>query len=162
MSNLLVNTVEDTTMWYHCQQWLPHCGIMICSEVSMDSTEFSQIRRHLGKTQAQIARLLGVSTKAIQSFEQGWRNVPAHSERQLLFLLYLKSLPDAGCEPCWDKRSCPLKARKECPAWEFKAGNLCWFINGTLCEGKVQQNWQKKMQLCRQCKVFISLIPAFK
>ena len=40
-----------------------------------------------GKTQNQLARLLGTSFKAIQSFEQGWRNVPAHTERQLLLLL---------------------------------------------------------------------------
>jgi DNA-binding XRE family transcriptional regulator len=55
----------------------------------MDKTEFSQIRHRLGKTQAQIAQLLGVSPKAIQSFEQGWRNIPTHVERQLLFLLFL-------------------------------------------------------------------------
>ncbi|OGO01535.1 MAG: transcriptional regulator [Chloroflexi bacterium RBG_13_53_26] len=127
----------------------------------MDSTEFAEIRHYLGKTQEQLARLLGVSPKAIQSFEQGWRNIPAHSERQLLFLLYLKSPPDEGCQPCWDITSCPSKERRACPAWEFKAGNLCWFINGTICQGKVQQNWQKKMQLCRQCEVFRSLIPDF-
>ncbi len=127
----------------------------------MDGTEFSRIRRHLGKTQGQLAQLLGVSPKAIQSFEQGWRNIPAHSERQLLFLLYLKGPPDEGCQPCWDITRCPSKVRRQCAAWEFKAGNLCWFINGTVCQGKVQQNWQKKMQLCRQCEVFRSLIPDF-
>jgi len=36
----------------------------------MDSKELSQIRHFWGKTQDQLARLLCVSPKAIQSFEQ--------------------------------------------------------------------------------------------
>ena len=37
----------------------------------MNKKEFSQIRQHLGKTQNQTAQLLGISLKAVQSFEQG-------------------------------------------------------------------------------------------
>ena len=48
----------------------------------MNKKEFSQIRNQLGKTQMQMAQLLGVSLKAIQSFEQGWREIPVHAERQ--------------------------------------------------------------------------------
>ena len=57
----------------------------------MEKEEFSRIRRYLGKTQSQLAQLLGVSPKAIQSFEQGWRNIPVHTKRQVLFLMALKS-----------------------------------------------------------------------
>jgi hypothetical protein len=46
----------------------------------------------------------------------------------------------------------------QCPAWEFQAGKLCWFINGTICEGEVQQNWQEKMKICRECEVLKSLL----
>jgi len=53
--------------------------------------EFSQIRHRVGKMERQIAQLLGASLKAIQSFEQGWRRVPVHSERRLLFLMALRS-----------------------------------------------------------------------
>jgi DNA-binding XRE family transcriptional regulator len=54
--------------------------------VVLDKAEFSIIRKHLGKTQRQISDLLGVSLKAVQSFEQGWRAVPVHVERQLFYL----------------------------------------------------------------------------
>jgi hypothetical protein len=37
---------------------------------------------------------------------------------------------------------------------------LCWFINGTVCHGKIQGSWQKKMNLCRKCEVFQSLMPS--
>ena len=100
----------------------------------MESQEFVRIRRYLGKTQSQLARMLGVSPKAVQSFEQGWRNIPPHAERQVLFLLYLKRQPEAaGQRPCWEARGCGDEQRLQCTAWELRAGNLCWFTNGTVC-----------------------------
>ena len=44
----------------------------------MDSEEFKYFRKRLSRTQKQIAVLLGTSLKAIHSYEQGWRTVPAH------------------------------------------------------------------------------------
>ena len=125
----------------------------------MQKEEFSKIRRHLGKTQLQMAQLLGTSLKAIQSFEQGWRNIPVHTERQALFLLVLKKLPHKKNRACWVIRKCPMETRQNCPAWKLQAGNLCWFINGTICHGQVQEDWQKKMKICRECKVFRSVWP---
>ena len=105
----------------------------------MDSEEFAQIRGHLGKTQKELAQLLGVSSKAIESFEQGWRSVPTHTERHLLFLLALRGSHGKRNKPCWVIQKCPMRTRLNCPAWEYKAGHLCWFINGTICKGKVQE-----------------------
>src|SRR4030042_1534377 len=117
----------------------------------MDNKKFSQIRRYLGKTQNQLAQLVCVSTKAIQSFEQGWRKIPASAERQLLFLLSLKRAAD-NAGPCWEVKDCPEEWRRNCAAWEYKAGYFCWFINGTFCRGKCQDDWAKKIELCRQCQ----------
>jgi hypothetical protein len=119
----------------------------------MQNKTFSMIRRQLGKTQIQMARLLGVSLKAIQSFEQGWRNIPVHSERQILFLLFLKKSHPKKERPCWVTRTCPMGTRLHCPAWQFQAGHLCWFINGTICQGHVQRGWTRKMKICRRCDV---------
>ena len=125
----------------------------------MGKKEFSTARQYLGKTQSQMARLLGVSLKAIQSFEQGWRNIPVHIERQVLFLLASKKSPRRKERPCWVIRKCPGEIKQNCPAWEFQVGNRCWFINGTICQGRAQESWQKKMKICRQCKVFQSMVP---
>ena len=125
----------------------------------MEKKQFSVIRRRLGKTQLQMAQLLGISLKAIQSFEQGWRNIPVHTERQALFLLLLKKSPHKKNRACWVIRKCPMETRQNCPAWELQAGNLCWFINGTICQGRVRENWQKKMKTCRQCEVFRTMLP---
>ncbi len=120
----------------------------------MDKQEFSAFRQKLQKTQKQISELLGISLKAVQSFEQGWRKVPAHIERHILFLEGIKGAKTKGRRPCWQVQKCSTKTRRSCPAWELEAGYLCWFINGTLCAGMSQGSWEEKMKICRKCKVF--------
>ncbi len=120
----------------------------------MEKKEFARIRKKLGKTQKQMAALLGTSVKAIHSYEQGWRNIPVHVERQVLFLLSRKTKPSKRSKSCWTIKKCPRKRKKSCPAWEFRAGNLCWFVSGTICEGAVHADWEKKMEICRECEVF--------
>lgn len=122
----------------------------------MDQKGFQVSREKLGKTQKQLSELLGTSLKAVQSFEQGWRKVPVHIERQILLLLTLQKKRKGSTQPCWVVRSCPVETRSSCPAWEYQTGSLCWFINGTLCQGKAQTNWSNKMKVCRKCDVFQS------
>lgn len=128
----------------------------------MDSKDFVKVRHHLGKTQRELARLLCISPRAVQSFEQGWRNITGNIERQLLFLLSLQKLSNNNTNTCWETLDCPSEWRNECTAWEFKAGHFCWFVNGTFCQGKVQKNWQDKIQVCRQCKVYKLMIPTIE
>ncbi len=54
----------------------------------MDPANFKHLRTRLSKTQKELAQLMGISIKAIHSYEQGWRKIPHHVERQALFLLY--------------------------------------------------------------------------
>jgi DNA-binding XRE family transcriptional regulator len=124
----------------------------------MDSKEFISTRKKLHKTQMQMAQLLGTSVKAIHSYEQGWRNVPGHVERQIFFLLSRTRENKERTKPCWAIKKCPPDQKQKCPAWEFKTGKLCWLINGTICEGEVQNNWQEKMKICRSCEVLSSLL----
>ena len=126
----------------------------------MEKKEFSKARRHLEKTQGQMAPLLGVSLKAIQSFEQGWRKIPTYIERQTLFLLAMKTSRLNKARPCWETRKCSLEIKQNCPAWEFRVGNLCWFINGTVCDGEIQESWRKKMRICQKCVVFQAIFGA--
>ena len=46
----------------------------------MDRKELSQDSSAVGKISKGKAQLLAISLKAVQSFEQGWRNIPAHVE----------------------------------------------------------------------------------
>ena len=125
----------------------------------MTKEEFTYFRKKMNKTQKEMSELLGTSLKAVHSYEQGWRNVPVHVERQVLFLFSRKPENVQGLNPCWKVKKCPPKLKDRCPAWEFRSGKLCWFINGTICEGTVQKNWKEKMEICRKCEVFIPLLP---
>lgn len=120
----------------------------------MNNADFAHYRRKLGKTQKEIAHLLGVSLKAINSYEQGWRKIPPHVERQIFFLLAKKFQPEKLQEPCWICKDCPPERKKICPSWEFQIGHMCWFICGTKCEGCAQNNWAEKMKICRNCVFF--------
>jgi len=123
----------------------------------MDCKEFAKLRKNLNKTQKEMAQLLGVSIKAIHSYEQGWRTVPPHVERQMFFLTARKRSNNNKQKPCWSIKKCPPKQKKACPAWEFQAGKFCWFINGTICSGTAHEKWKEKMALCRSCEVLASL-----
>ena len=124
----------------------------------MDKSDFKFFRNKLNKTQKQMAELLGISLKAIHSYEQGWRNIPVHIERQIYFLVSRSVKKTKGTKACWIIKKCSPEQKKRCPAWEFASGDLCWFINGTVCEGVVQKDWKEKMKICRSCEVFNSIL----
>jgi hypothetical protein len=124
----------------------------------MEREEFKSYRKKLGKTQLQMSQLLGTSIKAIHSYEQGWRTIPTHVERQMFFLISRIKDKKKGAKACWSIKKCPPEIKTKCPAWEFKSGTLCWFINGTICDGVVHNNWKEKMVTCRSCDVFNAMV----
>ena len=126
----------------------------------MESFEFAALRKKMGKTQKQISQLLGTSLKAIHSYEQGWRSIPAHAERQMLFLTAMQNKSKSSKKACWTTKKCPAKYKTNCPAWEYHSGEICWFINGTICDGSAHKDWKAKMEVCRKCPVYIELFGA--
>ena len=124
----------------------------------MDSQEFANCRKKLNKTQKQMAQLLGTSIKAVHSYEQGWRTIPTHVERQVFYLISRAGGNISRRKACWTLKQCPPEIKRECPAWEFKLGTHCWFINGRFCDGVICSNWQEKMKKCRSCEIFTFLL----
>jgi hypothetical protein len=101
-----------------------------------------------------MAALLHVSTRAVQSYEQGWRPAPQHVQALASLLLYLnRQRLIKNVTPCWTVRNCSAAAKAQCPAHQFRAGSLCWLLTGTRCMGKKQKNWQAKMAKCSKCDV---------
>ena len=81
----------------------------------MDNNEFKYLRNKLKKTQNELARLLGTSIKAVRSYEQGWRTIPTHAERQLYLLISRKKAAEMKQRPCWVMEKCPIKRKKYAP-----------------------------------------------
>jgi len=106
----------------------------------------------------EFAILLGISLKAVCSYEQGWRTIPGYVERQLIFLLSRKRKSLGGSKNCWDLKDCPEEKKEKCPAREFDSGEFCWFINGTICECSAQKNWHEKILICKNCIVMKEIL----
>jgi len=127
----------------------------------MRGAEFARLRASLGKSQRELAELLGLSLKAIESYEQGWRNVPAHVERLLYFLLFKLNEDEIRVEaPCWEAKGCPEASRAKCVAYVAKEGRFCWFFTGRLC-GSAKPSASKPGAAgggCYACEVFARML----
>lgn len=114
----------------------------------MSAAEFSRVRSLLGKSQRELALLLGLSIKAVESYEQGWRKVPAHVEKVLYFLHFkIEGIRAEGGAACWEIQNCPSARRAACVAYLAGEGSFCWFFTGKLCA-------RSKAGGCASCAVF--------
>ena len=112
------------------------------------------VRKSLGLTQKEMAEFMGVSKKAIESYEQRWRATPINVERlALLYLGCFKLAEKSEKVECWNVTNCPEKRREACIVWQVKRGDLCWLFCGTMCGGKKQSEWRSKFEHCTQCDV---------
>jgi hypothetical protein len=112
------------------------------------------VRKALGVSQSKAATLLGVSTKAIQSYEQGARSTPPYVQRTAALLLYTQwRKKHPSHPPCWQVTRCLQEVRAGCPAFRHQAGDLCWMLTGTNCRGNKEKTPAAKLARCQKCPV---------
>ena len=104
-----------------------------------------------------IAAALGISTKAVQSYEQGWRAVPVRAIIQLLVLLALYRRRAMDDVPCWEIRDCPLENREKCASFTVGRGQFCWFIGSQECRSETVPDPDEVLP-CMQCGVVQRLL----
>ncbi len=122
----------------------------------MDKAAFAATRSLLGRSQRELAELLGLSLKAVESYEQGWRSVPSNVERMLYYLLFKLNQKAFEAEfPCWAATSCPEERRGHCVAYVAQEGHFCWFFTGGLCASAKASGEGERH--CYRCAVFIRL-----
>jgi len=115
------------------------------------------VRDALGMTQADLARTLRVSVRAVQSYEQGWRVLPAPLAVQLLTLLAVHKGHTEHGQPCWKSTKCSAVAREKCPSFHLAGGRFCWLIAGDTCCGRVPQKGDTSLP-CLSCPVTAGLM----
>jgi len=121
----------------------------------MDAATFARIRSRLNRSQREIADILGLSLKAVESYEQGWRKIPANVERILWFLYFkLNEKAIAKEAPCWERTDCPDERSGNCVARLAGEGRFCWFFTGKLCDTAREE----KGDSCYTCDVFTKLV----
>ncbi len=111
----------------------------------------------MGRTQAEVASALGVSPKAIQSYEQGWRAVPIRVMIQLLVLLALYQKRTLDDVPCWEIRKCPPAKREKCASFTVGRGQFCWFVGSANCRPTSRKNTGPTLP-CMKCPVVQRLL----
>ena len=123
--------------------------------VAAEGASIKAIRGELGLSQAAFARLVGVSVRAVQSCEQGWRRPSTVLEKAALLLLIAHrrggQIPSLRC---WEVMSCPPERRSQCITYRSGQGHLCWFLSGTLCTGPEACDWDQKRSICMHCDLF--------
>lgn len=118
-----------------------------------------EIRAELGLSQSELAGMVGIGLRAIQSYEQEWRRPSEMVERMLLLLLIgHRNGSDLSNRLCWEQRHCPDCARSGCVAYVTRQGHLCWLLTGTMCEGPRRKSWDDKIGTCRDCSFFHRLL----
>lgn len=120
----------------------------------IDLSDIRAVREALGKSQREAAQLLGVSIRAVQSYEQGWRPVPSTVQRLAgILLTAIRRHGRPAGSPCWKVRGCSPDTRTDCSAYQNRTGDLCWALMGTRCDGKEFRQWEEKVRHCMDCSV---------
>ncbi len=122
-----------------------------------------EIRQTFGKSQKEMADLLGISVRAIQSYEQRWRAIPSSINKLAHLLLYLRwrnSDSPKNATPCWEICGCDPADFRQCPAYRYGAGEFCWLVTGDYRQGEKMPSWAAKLEKCRDCPVATSWLSA--
>ena len=106
-----------------------------------------------------MAAALGISVKAVQSYEQGWRETPVRVMIQLLVLLALYRKQTMDDVPCWEIRRCPAAQRERCASFTVGRGQFCWFIGSKECRPDASSGNGRQAALpCMTCPVVRRLL----
>lgn len=89
---------------------------------------FKQLRNSVGWTQRDAATILGVSQKAVESYDQGWRQVPDSIWRQLLTIVSVQRRYPRKHAPCWTVNHCSRSRRRACFCARTLRGHFCWLV----------------------------------
>ncbi len=122
--------------------------------------DLKAIRKKLDLSQTELATLIGVSERTVQSCEQGWRN-PGQAVEKAAILLLVAKWHGAEMEKhrCWESIDCTDEERSNCLVFQSHQGHVCWLLSGNQCRGRDLKTWVDKKEACFDCPFFLELLP---
>ena len=118
---------------------------------------FRMLRKGLGVTQSALADGLGLSIRAVQSYEQGWREPPLRVVRHVLTMLALKYNGGVAQAPCWEVTACPESVRDECLTYKVGTGSFCWLMGSQRCRSRrAGKGWRQIP--CLNCPILSGVL----
>jgi transcriptional regulator with XRE-family HTH domain len=116
--------------------------------------QIGRIRRALGKTQHELAELLGVRPEVVRKYENGEAHPSARCLRTLALMLAADMRTARQCETnCWEARRCPSSRRENCPTYALNGGRTCWLLIEGACPVDPKPG-EQVAQRCDGCVVF--------
>ncbi len=118
-----------------------------------------RVRDELKLSQPQLADLVGVSVRTVQSCEQGWRKPSVALEKSLLLLLMAsRNASHLAERVCWETRGAEPGVCERCLVRRCRQAHLCWLFSGNLCQGKRLRSWSDKKAVCGECRFMHQLL----
>lgn len=112
------------------------------------SKALKRLRALMGWTQLEASHFLGVSKKAVESYEQGWRDVPDHIWKSLLTLAAVEHHYPHGYRRCWEIMHCAPAQRRTCFGARSMGGRFCWMTSATNCHQNHPERQNVRTCLC--------------
>lgn len=85
-------------------------------------------------SRGEVAAFLGVSKKAVESYEQGWRAIPDRVWKQLITTAAVQlGYPLERHRPCHELTHCPEASRAACFSYQQMRGRFCWMTAANSC-----------------------------
>ncbi len=116
------------------------------------------VRGKLGLSQSQLADILGVSSRAVQSYEQGWRTPQRPVTSHLMTVLALYGNHSSQSPACWRLTACNVEQRSRCKAYSVGRGRFCWLLSGGACGNRRRSGSGADSQPCIGCVVMRKLL----
>lgn len=121
--------------------------------------DIRRVRDELSLSQAQLADLVGVSIRTVQSCEQGWRRPGVALEKSLLLLLMaFRNGTEFGAHVCWQTAEREPGVCERCIVRWCSQAHLCWLFSGNMCQGKRLRSWAEKKAVCGECRFLHQLL----
>ena len=117
-----------------------------------------KLRGSMSWTQAETADFLGVSKKAVESYEQGWRNVPDSLWKQLLTLVAVQKGYPRKFKRCWKILHCDAKIHKNCFCGCKMNGHFCWMTATSACHVNHPELNANGLMTCLNCPVVAQFV----
>jgi hypothetical protein len=101
-----------------------------------------------------MADLLGVSKRAVQSYEQHRRHAPPPVRKLAALMLYQHWQKDhARPAPCWEQHECSHETRESCFTYQARADGLCWMMTGSIGANPACKTRPNPQRDCLTCPV---------